>query len=142
MSYPIRAGSAMWEVQTGVYSVLSRDPELQQRSKGIFDGTIPPEVPIAFPYILIGEATEAGADRLTTVARSVTQTIHVYSNYQGMKEGKFIVERIAELLDRRSILMTGWNSVSIRIELNEAFTEADDVRHLVLRFRFEVQPKI
>lgn len=138
--YPIRAGSSMWALQVGIVTYLFGDSVLKELAPGLYDGMVPEEEEPKLPYVLIGEMTENPDDRLTTVGREVTVTIHAFSNYRGAKEAKRIGDRITFLMDQRNFAVDGWNVTSSRLDFSELLTEPDDIRHGVFRFRIKVQP--
>ena len=141
--YPIRGGSAMWPVQQVIFSVLSADAALQQMANGIYDGEVPQEEDVRMPYVVIGDTTELGRDLLAVSGREVSQIVNVYSNYQGAKEAKLIMDRVISLLDRResSLNVPGWDIHHVQLEFNEILQEPDSIRHAIVRFRIRVQKR-
>jgi hypothetical protein len=94
---------------------------------------------VTFPYVVIGDDTEAPNDTMGTTGRDTTLTIHIWSKYVGKKQVKDIQNRIDILLDRWAPTVTGWNAVQMLQEFFESFLDADGLtRHGVSRYRVHV----
>lgn len=133
----VHGGSALWPIQTGLLQILQTDPVLVNMSKGIFDGTIPPGEEEHFPYVVIGEVDEVPADLQHVSGRQCSQTVHVYSGYQGAKEAKLLGNRIVLLVDNHPerFITEGWHIAQARLEFSQMLVEEDEIRHLAIRFR-------
>lgn len=107
------AGSAIWAVQEATYGLLAADETLQ----GLLSATT--VVPAVFdwvptnsgyPYIVIGDISEQKNDTLSRTGRVVRVPLLVASrSTNGAKEISSIVSRLAVLLDRQKLTLTGWS---------------------------------
>lgn len=141
MSYPVIGGSAMWDLQAALFSLMNGDVELKNLvGEGLFDGEPPEDANINMPYVCIGEITEVPNDRLTTTGNDLTVLFHVYSNYEGNKEALLIGKAISRLLTNRNFPMNGFAVNTSRPEFHQIMSERDGVRHALYRYRFKVQP--
>jgi hypothetical protein len=142
MSFPIRGGSAMWEVQKALFRVLTTDLSILEVCPKVYDVEPPPEENPALPYIVIGEVNEIPRDVLTASGRELALTVHVWSDYQGAKQVKQIAERLALALDQKPDAlnpMSGWACILLQIQMNEMLPEFGAARQLVMRFRAQVR---
>lgn len=120
-------------LQTAVYARLIGDATLVALVQKIGDN-IPDEQ--AYPYIVIGEETEAPEDTMGRTGRNLTITLHVWSQYPGMKEVKEIMSRIDDLLDRWTPTVTGWNATEMLHDFADTLRDPDGkTRHGVVSYR-------
>jgi hypothetical protein len=141
MAYPIIGGSAMWDVQAGVFALMMGDVELREAvGENIFDGEPPEDANVNMPFVCIGEITEVPNDRLTTTGNDLTILFHVYSNYEGNKEILLIGKILARLLTYQKFPVQGFVINSSRPEFHQVLSERDGVRHALYRYRIKVQP--
>ena len=110
--------------------------EQDQAITGVFD-----DVPegSAYPYVVIGEETATNIGTKDKDMHEYTQTIHVWSQYRGLKEIKEIMEQIYTLLNDFAISVSGASAITLRHEFQTTLTEGDGLtRHGVMRFRVVV----
>jgi hypothetical protein len=131
------SGSPSWPLQQAVYTRLNADATLTTSlGATIYDST--PDS-AAFPYVVIGDDTEAPNDTMGVTGRDMTLTLHVWSQYVGKKQVKEIQNRIDALLDRWKPTVTGWNAVQMLQEFHESFMDPDGVtRHGVSRYQIHI----
>lgn len=132
------SGSPSWLLQQAVYSRLNGDAALTTTlSADVYDNV--PQT-AAFPYVAIAEVTESPNDTMGRTGRDLTVTIHIWSQYAGMKEVKEIQNRVDQLLDRWAPTVTGWNATQMSQEFFETFLDADGItRHGVSRYGIHIQ---
>lgn len=131
------SGSPAWPLQQAVYSRLSGDATLTTTlSADVYDNV--PSTAV-FPYVAIGNVTEGPRDTMGRTGRDLEVTIHIWSQYAGMKQTKEIQNRVDELLDRWAPTVTGWNATQMQQEFFEVFMDADGVtRHGVSRYGIHI----
>ena len=128
-----------WNLQKAIYSRLSGGSitdENDDAITGVFD-----DVPegTAYPYVVIGEETATNIGLKDKDMHEYTQTIHVWSQYRGLRDIKEIMEQIYTLLNDYSITVSGASAISLRHEFQTTLTEGDGLtRHGVMRFRVVV----
>lgn len=128
------SGSPSWPLQQAVFTRLSTDVTLVTTLGAAVYDNVPTSA--AFPYVAIGDDTEAPNDTMGTTGRDTTLTIHTWSRYVGKKQTKEIQNRIDVLLDRWLPTVTGWNAVQMLQEFRESFLDPDGItRHGVQRYR-------
>lgn len=128
--------TSLLDIQKGIYDKLTGDTTLTNLVTGIFD-----EVPKdqGFPFVNIGEATENKFNTFDRQGRDVTETINIYSQYDGFKEALDILDRIVILLDFQPITLTQNDLVYIRYDGgNTLLLTEDEGRTKHIRARFEV----
>lgn len=128
------SGSPILNLQAAIYTRLSGDATLTTTlGAGVYD-----EVPAgsAFPYVTIGEVTEAPRDTMGVTGRDVTVTVHYWSQAKGTKEIHQIHNQVDTLLDRWQPTVSGWNPSVMLLEFFDTFRDGDGVtRHGVARYR-------
>ena len=128
-----------WNLQKAIYSRLSGGSitdENDQAITGVFD-----DVPegTAYPYVVIGEETATNIGTKDKDMHEYTQTIHVWSQYRGMRDVKEIMEQIYTLLNDYSITVSGASAITLRHEFQTVLLEDDGItRHGIMRFRVVV----
>lgn len=131
------SGSPAWALQQAMYTRLSGDTELVTTLGAAVYDHVPDGAPM--PYVVIGDVTEAPNDTMGVTGRDLTVVVHVWSQYQGMKQVKQIADRVDDLLDRWSPTVTGWSAVQMQQEFFETFMDPDGVtRHGVQRYRIHI----
>lgn len=132
------SGSPAWPLQEAVYTRLSGDATLVTTLGAAVYDHVPDSAP--FPYVVIGDDTEAPNDTMGVTRRDATITIHSWSQYKGAKQVKEIQARVDALLDRWTPTVTGWTATQMLNEFKESFRDADGkTRHGVQRFRIHIQ---
>lgn len=114
--------SALSAVQAGVYAALTGDATLRTLAPGgVWDHV--PEDP-TWPYVRIGELSEAPRDTSGVQRRKVAITIHAWSQYRGRAEALAIIDRVVALLRYTALTLTGW--VHESADTTHDATEADE----------------
>lgn len=109
---------------------------LSGASVSIFDNA---DESTAYPYVLIGEETTANNGTKTLDGIEHTLTIHVWSQYRGLREIKEIMQSVYENLHNTDITVSGASLVNVRQEFSTTLVENDNLtRHGVMRFRVVV----
>jgi hypothetical protein len=128
------SGSPAWPIQEAVYSRLNGDATLVTTLGASVYDAVPDGAP--FPYVVIGDDTEAPNDTMGRTGRDTTLTIHTWSQAIGKQETKRIQDRVDELLDRWSPTVAGWSASYMLNEFRESFMDPDGkTRHGVSRYR-------
>lgn len=129
------APAPMLPVQQAIHAKLTGDPTLMNLVNGVWDYV--PEAD-AYPYIVIGEATEIPDNRHGGFGRQTVATLHVWTRHRGHSKGLAIGARVTALLDHQPLTITGADHISTRFEFSQTLTDPEppgDIRHLVLRYR-------
>lgn len=129
------APSTMGPVQRALYGVLTGDATLMGLITGVWDYVAEKD---AFPYIVLGEATEIPDNAHGVFGRQTTVTLHVWTRHRGHSEGLAIGDRVTALLDHQPLTVEGQHHVVTRFEFSQTLTDPEppgDIRHLVLRYR-------
>ncbi|GGZ28018.1 DUF3168 domain-containing protein [Streptomyces nitrosporeus] len=129
------AQSPLLPIQKAMYGALTGDSALMALATGVYDYV--PET-AAYPYIVIGEATEIPRNSHDRFGWETVPTLHVWDQYRGYARVLRIGSRIGEVLDHQALTIPGYNLVEIRFEFSQTLTDPEppgDIRHLVLRHR-------
>lgn len=93
------SADSLWDVQTGVYTLLTTDAALTallaNGANSILDHA---PVGTAFPYVLLGAASSQPSDTQGFSGNEVTLTIDTYSRGTGMEETRKIMSAIYDAL--------------------------------------------
>lgn len=131
------AQTSLNAIQAAISTVLSGSVISGGSVVPVFDHTPRGQ---AYPYIVIGAATEVRFDTHDRAGKEVTSTIHVWSDQTGYKQALGIVESIDTLLDLTKPTVSGWRTVSVLNEFTETLTSGDGkLRHVVARYRMKVE---
>jgi len=118
-----------FEIQKSIFSALSI---------ALAPITVLDDVPdnIACPYVRIGEFTGIEWDTDNSLGRETTITIHIWSDYRGMKELVEMMDKIKLALHNVNLTITGEVCVLCFLEFSESMLDSDGLtRHGVQRFR-------
>lgn len=125
--------SSLLPIQKTIYSMLKSDTSLMSKIKGVFD-----DVPDnqAFPYIVIGDATEVPANTFGQNGYEATVTLHIWSRYKGFAEALQILDEVNRILDGKNIVCEGLGDVFCWYEFSETMRDPDGItRHIPVRYR-------
>ena len=134
--------SASWALQQAVYAALRASDAVKALAGDpprVFDA-VPRRAD--FPYIVVGEDSEANWDTATEPGSEHSLTIHVWSRAGGRKESKLAAEAVRECLDGAQLILDGHTLIDLRY-LDADFTrEADgETFRAALRFRAVTEPE-
>ena len=93
----------------------------------------------AMPYVTLGEDTAVDWSTKLEAGQEVTHTLHVWSDYNGMKEAKQIMDTIIQALTETPLTVEGFFVVMARLDMVETMRDPEGHQHGVIRFRFKVQ---
>ncbi|MGK5529363.1 DUF3168 domain-containing protein [Streptomyces sp. URMC 129] len=130
-------------VQSALYARLSGDQVLADLAPGGVLDYVPEDRP--YPFVHLGEATEAPDNSHSTWGRQTTHTLHVWSRYRGFAQALAIAGRVVELLDHQPLTISGWHHLSTRYEFSQTLTDPDPsgmIRHVPVRFRITTERDI
>lgn len=123
--------SAQWELQKSIYSAL--DAAL---SVPVYDD-VPQDAPA--PYVTIGDATFVDFSAENRTGFECTQTIHVWSDYEGTKEAKELQGAIYDALNRVELTVIGYTVLGPEFEFSNVLDDPNGVTHHgVQRFRLRL----
>lgn len=125
--------TALWPLQTAVYSTLTGRPQLMALVNGVFD-----DVPDnqAYPYVTIGDILETVADAHDHQGLDSVVTIHVWSDAAGFKEASRIFAEVDTALDRKSLSLAGFTQVDIWHDQHQEVRDPDPkIRHINAQYR-------
>ena len=129
--------SALLAIQRAIFAKLSGDTALMALVKGVFDDV--PENQ-AFPYVVIGEATETPSNTFGRKGKDVTCTIHIWSQAKGNTEALTILDRLNDLLDFEPLAVAGYEVIAVEYENAVTLREPDGVtRQVPVRYRVRVK---
>ena len=136
------ASSPQLEIQQAILNRLRGDATLTSLLGGqkVYD-RVPPGT--AYPYITIGEDTEAFWGAKDFAGARLTIRLHIWSSYEGRKEAKQILSRLRELLDRQELTLTNHYNTLLELELAETVPlpeEEGPVVHGVVQLRALTHP--
>jgi hypothetical protein len=134
------AGVMVWELQTGLYNMLSGDVTLMSLMSKLYDMEVPEEEDTKFPYGVVGESYEVADNRLNAIGRESLVTIHVYDRRRGKRNVSQIMSQMVRTLEHQTIPVAGWHVVQVLLEDTRAMAEGDGIIHGVVRFRIKGQP--
>ncbi len=98
------SGFSLNHIQQGMYDALIADAALMGMISGVYDRVADNT---AYPYVVIGDATQRDWSTATTNGAEITGIVHVYSRTGGRKETLDIMERIYDVLDDGSLSLAG-----------------------------------
>ena len=122
-------------VHAAIVARLKADTALMTILKGVWDDVPDSQ---AYPYVQMGDPMQTPEDVFGNQGRVVVVTLHVWSRYQGQKETSAVLKRIAELLDRHQLAVTGAVVVRCTVESENIMRDPDGrTRHGVATYRIE-----
>lgn len=126
---------AMLAVQGALYERMRASSELMAIVTGVHDK--PPERK-AFPYVVLGEATETPDNAHGVFGRQTATTLHIWSQYEGYAEALQILAVLVTLFDHQPLTVPGLHHVSTHYEFSQTLTDPappGNIRHVPVRFR-------
>lgn len=134
--------AASLALQEAVYAALSVDaalatllgrPNADPADNGVFDH-VPEKT--AFPYVTIGDDTQADWSDKEVDGEEHTLTLHAWSRHRGRRQVKQILGRLKALLHKQTLAMAGHDSVLIRFDFELTMLDPDGkTYHGAIRFR-------
>ncbi len=144
------SADSLWDVQTGVYALLTTTPALTallaNGAAGILDHA---PAGTAFPYVLLGAAASQPDDTQGFSGNEVTLTIDTYSRSAGMEETRKIMSAIFDALHNAVFAVPHQVLVQCQCAGSATAVEADGlrryeqnalVRHGTQKFRIITEP--
>ena len=134
--------SASWALQQAVFAALSVSDDIKEivgDPPRVFDA-----VPrgAAFPYVIVGEGSEANWDTATDAGSEHALAIHIWSRAGGRKELKLAAQAVRDCLDGASLALDGHALIDLRF-LSADFTRETDGEtfRALVRFRAVTEPQ-
>lgn len=123
--------SPLWPLQVAI----------KQRLGSVLTCSVYDKVPdgAAMPYVTLGEDTAVDWSTKLEAGQEVTHTLHVWSDYNGMKEAKQIMDTIIQALTSTPLQVEGFFVVMARLDMVETMRDPGGSRHGIVRFRFKIQ---
>lgn len=135
------SGAPHGPLQDAIYTRLSGDATLVTTLGAAVYDHVPDSA--AFPYVTIGDVTEAPNDTMGRTGRDITVTVHIWSQVKGMIQVSNIQNRVDALLDRWAPTVTGWTATQMLHEFFETFRDPDGkTRHGVARYRIHTNAAV
>ena len=91
------------------------------------------------PYVTLGEDTVRDWSTKLEAGQEVTHTLHVWSDYSGMKEAKEIIDQVIQALTSAPLQVEGFFVVLATLDMVETMRDPEGFRHGIVRFRFKIQ---
>jgi hypothetical protein len=125
---PFATGSPVLAFVDGVKAALDADATLTALVTGIY-GYVPEAARTAFPYLVLGQrsrTTDAGA--MQKAGSRVSLQIDGWSDHKGASEMHAILSRVAAVLERTDVTVTGFTLVShsLTCEMEDVIEEPDE----------------
>jgi hypothetical protein len=131
--------SASWALQQAVFATMSTSEAVRDiAGERVFDA-----VPrgAAFPYIVVGDASETNASTATEEASEHSLEIRVWSRGGGTREIKLVAEAVREALDGAELTLDGHALIDVRFVSADFARESDgETYRAVMRFRAVTEP--
>ncbi len=129
--------NSLEQLQPAIVAKLKGDATLMGMITGVFDHVPQGQ---AFPYIQVGEATETPRNTFGRKGREATLTIHIYSQYQGFKEGLQIYSKVDDLLDGEPLQLSTFQLVFLQNDGTNTIIGPDGItRQIPVQYRAFVQ---
>jgi hypothetical protein len=126
--------SPSWVLQQAVYAALSADSTVTSLCGGRVFDAVPERA--AFPYIVIGEAEEAGA---APVEHRLT--LHLWSRGGGCREIKLIANAVRTRLDGAALTLAGHVLIDLAFLTADYHRQSDGETYRgTLNFRAVTEP--
>lgn len=126
-------------LQQRLFEILDADATLTALigSDRIFDNA-PDDIDM--PYVVIGDDALNGWDGHTFDGFEGPVTLHVWTEGEGKKDNKKILNRLYQLLHNIDIAIPSFNTITFRCIFNEVLIEPEDNRtyHGVQRYNLTV----
>lgn len=119
--------SSLLPLQTALYNRLSQHMTVYDEVK---QGA-------AMPYVVLGEDTATDAGTKLSPGMEITHTLHVWSDYRGMKEAKELINDITQLL-AVPLSVEGFKLHLARLDMIRTMRDPDGYRHGAVRYRFRI----
>ena len=134
------SGSASWQLQQAVYTVLSGNAPLAALLGGqrIFDD-VPQATP--YPHVTLGQTSSSDFGTGTEDGEEHILTLHVWSQGGGRGEAQRIMGAIRDALHTASPALTGHTLVNLRQQFADVRRDPDGATiHGLVRYRAVTQP--
>jgi hypothetical protein len=120
-------------LQQAIFAALSSSPDLQALIGNRLFDFVPPDS--AFPYVVLGDGSEADWSTSTEDGTEHTIQIDVWSRQPGHREAKQIADVIRSVLNNAVLIVTGAALIDIR-HLTTDFSRETDGQTFRARLTF------
>src|SRR3954468_11425461 len=110
-------------LQQAIFAALSSSPDLQALIGNRLFDFVPPDS--AFPYVVLGDGSEADWSTATEDGTEHTIQIDVWSRQPGHREAKQIADVIRSVLNNAALIVTGAALIDIRHVTTDFSREPD-----------------
>lgn len=127
--------TSLLELETAIQTKLLADSTLMAIVTGIFDeGAVPTNQ--AYPYIVLGDDTEAPMNAFGTRGYDATLTLHIWDNLPGFKRCKQILANMNRILDQQPLTLATQKHVYTLYNFSQTLNDPglDDIRHMPVRY--------
>lgn len=129
--------TSLWPLQMALFDRLSNDAALMAKITGVHDTTAPTNAEM--PYITLGDDTVNDYSSKTFFGEEITHTLHCWSDYEGKKEAKEILDLMLQALSKEPLTLTpGFTLEGLTRDYMEVL-EQGDYSHGVLRLRIKIK---
>lgn len=129
--------TALFPFQSALYDRLKNDSSLAAVITDVYDN-VPPNA--TMPYLLIGDDTSNDDSNKTQYGEELTITIHIWSEYEGTKESKQLMDLALQSVTSAPLVLDGFDCYFMRREMLEVLHEEDaGAYHGIMRLRFKTK---
>lgn len=134
------SGSAGWQLQQAIYSVLAANGPLVALLGGarIYDD-VPQAAP--YPHLTLGQTSALDWGTGTEDGEEHILTLHIWSQAGGRGEAQRIMGAVRDVLHTANLSLTGHTLVSLRQQFSDVRRDNDGVTiHALVRYRAVTEP--
>ena len=134
------------ELQKAMYAKITGDTPIMAILQGVYDiGAVPDSK--TFPYVTIGETTEADYSVLSRIGYEDTVTLHIWclsgndATTLGSKQCNMILSNLNRLFNHQSLTLDSQSHAGTWYEFSELLNDPGEkgVLHMPVRYRLLVQ---
>jgi N-acetyl-beta-hexosaminidase len=125
--------SASWPLQEAIYDRFKNDSTITVNVYDEVDETA------TLPYITIGEDTVTDFSTKDYTGENTTVTLHCFSNYEGKKEAKQLLDLMLRSLTKTPLTVVGFSVEDLQREFLTVINE-QGIYHGIMRIRLKIKP--
>jgi hypothetical protein len=124
--------SSLWALQEAIYNRFKNDSSI---TVGVYDEV---DETATLPYITIGEDTVTDFSTKDYTGENTTATLHCFSNYEGKKEVKQLLDLMLRSLTKTPLTIVGFSVEDLQREFLTVINE-QGIYHGIMRIRFKIK---
>ena len=129
--------TALWALQSAVYTRLSNDAELMQVVTGIHDAVAED---LIFPYVTIGSPTALNIETRSSFSEEIAVTIHCWSIYDGKRQVFDILNAIHRAIGKGLSFDGSFSLLKVSRPDLQVIDDLDPrIKHGMARFTFTIK---